>query len=96
MEHIENAPVGNGSPEPSQAGASSLHGLAVSPTKDDRGTRAQALWDQLLRSQPGPTNDDLRVIIENVEPLREQAKRMLVPTTREVLEEIKSLAKHPH
>ncbi len=56
-----------------------LKDLVIPPAKDDeRETKSQAFWEQALRSQPSPTNDDLRSIIEHVKPLKEQAARLLL------------------
>ena len=50
----------------------------------------QRLWNELL--QQNPTNDDLRYVIEYVEPLRAEAEKMLNKSPRpkhKILQEMK-------
>ena len=51
--------------------------------------RASELWAELL--QAGPTNQDLRYIIEYVEPLRAEAQALLKRGRKEIMDDIRRL-----
>jgi hypothetical protein len=44
----------------------------------DRVMNFISLWEQLINCTPGPTEEDLTYILENVEPLRELAAKQLL------------------
>ena len=63
--------------------------IYIERKKMNRESEAQELWQQLLGQQP--TNEDLRYIIEWVEPLREQAQRLIKMSKKEIMKRIRRL-----
>src|SRR4051812_13809070 len=90
IENVQSDKVGREVLLPSD----SLKDLVVPPARDERTTKVEVLWKELLRSKPGPTNDDLCYIIKSVEPLREQAWKQLLsqePSNGDLCSIIKSV-----